>query len=77
MTDKELIRRALMGSREAQKLKLKKVWRGMKERCEHPNHSSLGSMMRSIEGCLREIVLKTGQKLSPELQKQWLSSGEP
>ena len=35
-----------------------------------------GSMMRRIEGCLREIVLKTGQKLSPELPKQWLSSGE-
>ena len=40
MADKELIRRALLGSREAQKLKLKKVWRGMKERCERPNHSS-------------------------------------
>ena len=36
----ELIRRALLGDHEAQKLKLKKVWRGMKERCEHPNHSS-------------------------------------
>lgn len=36
----ELIRRALLGDQEAQKLKLKKVWRVMKERCEHPNHSS-------------------------------------
>lgn len=38
--DKDLIRRALLGDQQAQKLKLKKVWRGMKERCEHPNHSS-------------------------------------
>lgn len=37
---KELIHRALLGDEQAQKLKLKKVWRGMKERCEHPNHSS-------------------------------------
>lgn len=40
MTEKELIRCALLGDQKAQELKLKKVWRGMKERCERPNHSS-------------------------------------